>query len=83
MFFGIGIFPFDHPRILIEPFRCASFLVRHTFRLIADVSQATDFGAPLASDPEHPAASDQGDLTLRLTSEPLAITHDVTRNGMA
>ena len=54
----MGIFPFDHPRILIEPFRCASFLLLHTFRLIAALSQATNFGAPLANDPEHPAALD-------------------------
>ncbi len=53
----MGIFPFDHPRILIEPFRCASFLLLHTFRLIAAISQTTDFGA-LANDPEHPAALD-------------------------
>lgn len=55
---GMGIFPFGHPRILIEPFRCASFLLLHTFRLIAAISQATNCGAPLANDPEHPAALD-------------------------
>ena len=55
---GMGVFPFDQPRILIEPFRCASFLLLQTFALIAAISQATDFGAPLANDPEHPAAFD-------------------------
>ena len=55
---AMGVFPFHHPRILIEPFRCASFLVRHTLLFIAAISQATNFSAPLANEPEHPAALD-------------------------
>jgi hypothetical protein len=54
----MGVFPFDHPRILIEPFRCASFFVRHALNFIGAVAQATDLGATPTHEPEHPAATD-------------------------
>ena len=55
---AMGVFPFDHPRILIEPFRCASFLVRHALSFIGAVAQATEFGLTPADEPEHPGAGD-------------------------
>jgi hypothetical protein len=54
----MGMFPFDHDRILIEPFRCASFFVRHTLNVIAAVAQATDFGLTPAPESEQPVADD-------------------------
>jgi hypothetical protein len=53
-----GIFAFHDPRVLVEPYRCASFLVRKTFSLIAAVAQATEFGVPLLPEPEIPDGPD-------------------------
>jgi hypothetical protein len=48
---SMGIFPFERG-ILIEPFRCASFLVRHALEFIGAVADATTFAAP--KDSAHP-----------------------------
>ena len=39
----MGIFPFDQ-HILVEPFRCASFLVRKALNVVGAIADATDFG---------------------------------------
>lgn len=39
----MGVFPFDQ-RILIEPFKCASFLVRKALKVVGAIADATDLG---------------------------------------
>jgi hypothetical protein len=55
---AMGVFPFDHPRLLIEPFRCASFFVRHALKFIGAVARASDLGLTPAYEPGQPMAAD-------------------------
>ena len=49
------MFPFDS-RVLVEPFRCASFFVRHSMKFIGAVAQATSLVLTRADEPRRPVA---------------------------
>jgi hypothetical protein len=71
----MGVYPFDQQRILIEPFRCASFLVQHGFDFLRAVADATTFSVP--KEPEHPSASefftDRALRNMKLFFAPVAV----------